>query len=290
MQKYPKISVITTSFNQCSYLQECIDSVLSQGYPSLQYIIIDGGSTDDSVSILKKNEKHLAYWVSEPDGGQAHAFNKGLALADGDLVGWLNSDDYYVGPSLFEAAHFMTANASIDIVFSDYYYVNASSEFLKARKEIPFEYSTYLWTVDCYHANCAGFFRRRVFDRIGGLREDLQYSMDYDFYLRAAQAGLRFGHVHKWWGAYRLHEESKTTKAGHMQRKEGRELLTHFAGAGVPPLTFWCKNKAFRSLRVLRKLFLGSYSNRLKSSRCLSIKNTPSKEPRAIGVITVNGP
>ena len=93
--KTNKISIITPSFNQGSYLEQTIDSVLSQNYPNLEYIIIDGGSIDQSVDIIKKHKKHLAYWVSEPDRGQSAAINKGLHKSTGDIINWLNSDDYY---------------------------------------------------------------------------------------------------------------------------------------------------------------------------------------------------
>ena len=102
--KYPKITIITPSFNQGNYLEQTIDSVLSQNYSNLEYIIIDGGSADNSVDIIKKYEKHLAYWVSEKDKGQTNAINKGLKIATGDIVNWLNSDDYYEPDALHKVA------------------------------------------------------------------------------------------------------------------------------------------------------------------------------------------
>src|SRR5689334_14364587 len=98
-----KLSIVTPSFNQAQYLEETIKSVLDQAYPDLEYIVIDGGSRDNSVEIIKRYETHLAYWISEPDRGQTHAINKGLARATGDIVAYINSDDVYM-PGAFEAA------------------------------------------------------------------------------------------------------------------------------------------------------------------------------------------
>src|SRR5512134_129792 len=106
----PKISIVTPSFNQGKYLERTIRSVIEQDYPNLEYIIIDGGSTDESVEIIRKYEKHLAYWVSEPDRGQSHAINKGFDRATGEIFGWLNSDDWYVPGALKAVAEAFAAN------------------------------------------------------------------------------------------------------------------------------------------------------------------------------------
>ena len=100
MTVFPKISIVTPSFNQAQFLEETILSVINQNYPNLEYIIIDGGSTDGSVDIIKKYEKHLTYWVSEPDNGHGHALNKGFSTTTGEIMAWINSDDKYY-PSTF---------------------------------------------------------------------------------------------------------------------------------------------------------------------------------------------
>ena len=116
MTYLPRITVITPSFNQAPYLEQAISSVLDQGYPNLEYIIIDGGSTDGSVDILRKFEGRLAYWVSEKDRGQGHAINKGLQRATGDIIAYLNSDDYYLEGTFARVADYFGCHPDVDLI------------------------------------------------------------------------------------------------------------------------------------------------------------------------------
>src|SRR5437773_6556922 len=127
---WPRISVITPSFNQGQFLEETIRSVLLQGYPNLDYIIIDGGSTDGSVEVVKKYEPWLTYWVSEPDRGQSHAINKGWQRAHGDVLAWLNSDDTYNPDALRCAAEALQQNPAAGMVYSDMNYIDVSSNVI----------------------------------------------------------------------------------------------------------------------------------------------------------------
>jgi len=262
-----RMSIITPSFNQGEYIEPTIRSVLNQGYPDLEYIIVDGGSTDNSVSVIRKYAPWLTYWVSEKDRGQSHAFNKGLEKATGEIIGWLNSDDVYLDRCFFQASEYFEANPAIDIVFSDYWYIDEWGKFLRRRKEIRFLSGVYLWTRNCYHANCAGFFRRRVFDTIGGLDENLQFGMDYDFYLRAAKAGLKFGHQRQNWGAYRLHGRSKSVSAHDLQKKDAILVSTRHQPLGISRFGVWWRRRLFKVFRLGWKLLLGSYFPARKSSQ-----------------------
>lgn len=264
MTAYPIISIITPSFNQGQFLEETIKSVLNQGYPNLEYIIIDGGSTDNSIEVIKKYEETLAYWVSEKDKGQTHAVNKGIAQTHGGIIGWINSDDIYLGQCFLQVKKYFELHPSIDIIFSDYLFIDENNHILKVRKEIPFNYNVYLWTQDCYHANCAGFFRRRVFEKVGELDESLTYGMDYEFYLRCAQAGLKFGHHRGFWGAYRLHGQSKSMSQYKLMNIEGANIANRFYPAGISSFTKWMKRRFYSFYRIGCKFMIGSYSPLIK--------------------------
>lgn len=253
------VSVITPSYNQVRYLGEALSSVAKQTFGPVEHIVIDGKSTDGSRCVLEAYQQHLAHWISEPDRGQSHAFNKGLRLSTGNIIGWLNSDDFYFPTAVAGAVAFFNDNPGCDIVFSDYVFVDEQSEVLSYRKEPRFSYQTSLWTHDCYHANCAGFFRRRVFDAVGGLDESLHFGMDYEFYLRAARAGFRFGHVPAVWGAYRLHNASKSVTASDEQRKDAERIFLHYAPPGTTQTKAMVLKWLWGANRVTRKLLLGSY-------------------------------
>lgn len=179
---WPKISIVTPSFNQGQFIEETIRSVLLQGYPNLEYIIMDGGSTDNSVEIIKKYEPFLSYWVSEKDDGQSHAINKGYQRATGEVINWLNSDDYYERGALFKVgAAFMKPETNV--------YCGISRIFGKEK-----EY--YTNGTDIYPCNLEKtigwaridqpetFFRKRVWDELGALDQRFHYVMDRDLWMR----------------------------------------------------------------------------------------------------------
>lgn len=207
---HQKISIITPSYNQVSYLEQTIDSVLSQNYPNLEYIIIDGGSTDGSVDIIKKYEKYLTYWVSEPDQGQSEAINKGLHKATGEIWNWLNSDDYYEPEALFK----------VDKAFSDPDTTAFCGISKNHKPDGTFYYSR---GTDIYEnlAKTIGwaridqpetFFRKQVTDQIGYLNNSLHYAMDKEFWIRyLLHYGLKgIQKDNTCLVNFRLHDQSKT--------------------------------------------------------------------------------
>ena len=180
-RSWPKISIVTPSYNQGQYIEETILSVINQGYPNLEYIIIDGGSTDNTVEIIKKYEKHITYWVSEPDRGQSHAINKGLERCTGDVFNWLNSDDYYEPEVLREVGR----------VFQDerWLVVTGGRKFIDSEGKVKSTSNNTLRNTleetigQLQFGQPSTFFKREAFEKMGSLREDMDYMMDVAWWL-----------------------------------------------------------------------------------------------------------
>ena len=184
--KDPKISVVTPSFNQAAFIEENIQSVLSQGYPNVEHIIVDGGSTDGTLEILRRYP-HLR-WVSEPDRGQTHALNKGFHMASGEVIGWVNSDDTYC-PGALSTAVERFRNPSTMVVCGDGYEIDRSGGVLRPMRSnrVSPERLIRYWKWDYEFCQPAFFFRRSVFDVVGYLDESLYYAMDVEFFIRLGQ-------------------------------------------------------------------------------------------------------
>ena len=176
---YPKISIVTPTLNQGEFLEQTMCSVLDQNYPNLEYIVIDGGSTDDTLKILKKYEKHLKYWISEKDSGQSDAINKGLSRCAGDIFNWLNSDDYYEPGALLNVGRAFIDHPRVDVVCGrERAFDNADSSVVKIYQgtEIakPIEELIYEGIID----QPPTFFRKSIVDALGRLPVQLHFTMD----------------------------------------------------------------------------------------------------------------
>jgi glycosyltransferase involved in cell wall biosynthesis len=180
MPDFLKISIITPSYNQGHFIEETIRSVVQQNYPELEYIIIDGGSKDDTVDIIKKYESQITYWESKKDKGQSDAINKGLAKATGDIVAWLNSDDMYTDNALRRVATIFSKNPDVDIVYGNVWqcYPDKTEKHINVK----FNPKHFLTGVNMHQPSV--FWRRKVHEEVGFIDESLYYTMDYDLWLR----------------------------------------------------------------------------------------------------------
>ena len=220
--KMKLVSIITPSYNQARYLETTIQSVLSQDYPRIEYIVIDGASTDGSVEIIKKYENRLAYWVSEKDKGQADAINKGLARANGDIVAWLNSDDYYLPNAISSALKVFDENPDVVMVYGDMLAVDEYGKTINALKYKQLSLEDLL----CFQiiGQPAAFFRREAYKKTGGLDTNFHFLLDHLLWIRIAQLGNLL-HIPQTWAAARYHAEAKNrAKAAEFGREAFRIL------------------------------------------------------------------
>lgn len=204
----PLVSIVTPSYNQGKYLEETIQSVLAQDYSNLEYTIVDGGSTDDSLDIIQKYEHRLAWWVSEPDQGQTDAINKGFARAKGDILAWLNSDDTYLPNAISEATAYLQAHPEAGMVYGDTNFIDPQGKVIGRFNAKQTSYQR-LRRGAVYIPQQASFFRAIVWRDVGPLDPSFYFAMDYDLWVRIAR--ITPIHYHKrLWANFRLHNDTKT--------------------------------------------------------------------------------
>lgn len=257
---WPKVSVVTPSFNQTQFLEKTILSVLNQNYPNLEYIIIDGGSTDGSVEIIKKYEKYLAYWVSEKDDGQADAIGKGFMKATGEILAWLNSDDYYLPGTLHRVAReFKQAN--YDLIYGDEILVDENDVVIGRRPQLPPPglLTPALITLGGFWIyQPASFWKAELYKRVGGVDRSFQFCMDNDLFIKFVLAGARLHHVKQYFTAFRYHSTSKSCSMIDVGQRERKQLSDKYRSK----IPFWLNDprltQALGHLYLLRHLTNGT--------------------------------
>jgi glycosyltransferase involved in cell wall biosynthesis len=202
----PLVTVVTPSLNQGRFIRETIESVLGQGYGAIEYLVMDGGSSDETIEILKDYGSRLT-WVSEPDRGQASAINKGWRGGRGAIVAYLNSDDTYLPGAVERAVSALQASPAAGAVYGEGYHVDAAGRVLDRYPTEPFNLDRLAET--CFICQPTVFLRREVVERVGYLDETLQYCMDYDLWIRVGRV-TTFAQVSDFLATTRLHADTKT--------------------------------------------------------------------------------
>jgi glycosyltransferase involved in cell wall biosynthesis len=228
----PKVSIVTPSYNQAKFLERTILSVLNQGYPNLEYIIIDGGSSDGSVEIIRKYEQYISYWESKPDRGQSHAINKGFAMATGEYVGWQNSDDLYCRDALLKLGR-AAKTGKPPIVSGNLYLANARNTIFRKVYYTPMTRRT-LAVVKASIPNQAALFRRDLLEKHGFLDEKMRYCMDLELWSRLLLEGPNVV-VPDAIGVYTAHDETKTSLIPDVLDRE-RESIVNQIRASEPQI------------------------------------------------------
>lgn len=217
----PKISIVTPSFNQGKYLEETIISILSQDYPNLEYIIIDGGSTDNSLEIIKKYKNHLKYWISEPDKGQADAINKGLVHCTGDIFNWINSDDLLAPNALKVIASLYNENTTIAGKVFNFYEDNPSLNDFTQNQNL--EFDKFLKLESIYHQ--PGIWLNLQSIKQTKLNINSNYYFDFFFYLTHFKSKPALSYTNEVLAHFRVHNQSKTSL---IQSKSRLEMINFY--------------------------------------------------------------
>jgi glycosyltransferase involved in cell wall biosynthesis len=228
---WPRISVITPSYNQAPFLEETIQSVLFQGYPNLEYIIIDGGSEDESVEIIKRYEKHLSYWHSEKDKGQADAINQGMRLSTGEVVCWLNSDDLYLPGTLMEVGRrFLGETEQCRLIYGSAFTAHQTEREIQGGSRVAGNFDAEALTYSDYIVQPSTFWTRKLWLEVGELNVEYHYVLDWEWFIRASKI-TEFEHVLKFLSIYRLHPLHKTRSGGLQRIREINEIVKRHAPA-----------------------------------------------------------
>lgn len=206
---WPKISVITPSFNQADFLERTILSIHNQLYPNLEHIVIDGGSTDGSVEVLEKFENRLAYWHSRPDQGQCDAINQGAGKASGLFMTWINSDDLLLPGALDRIGNLIREHPDTDLFYGNQVEVDESDRVTKRVYTINFDLKDFLYEIHIIIHQQSAFWKVELFRELGGLN-DCPYAMDYDLFYRMISRGIRWHRIEDYLAAFRIYPESLT--------------------------------------------------------------------------------
>lgn len=236
MKKFPLITIITPSFNQGQFIEETIKSIASQTYKNYEHIIIDGGSTDKTIEILKKYKKMYPdkiTWISEKDKGQSDAINKGLKMAKGEILCWLNSDDYFFTYTLEKVVEYFQKHKDCYWLSGDYIVVNEKGKkihsfirnYKKFLRVLPFNPTIYIAN---FINQPSTFWRREAYKKIGKLNIDLRYEMDYEYWLRMIKAGYKNFYINTPLSYFRVHKLSKGGNEYEKQFKEEIEVAEKF--------------------------------------------------------------
>jgi glycosyltransferase involved in cell wall biosynthesis len=206
----PLVSIVTPSYNQGRFLKRTIDSVLMQSYPNIQYIVIDGGSSDGSVEILQSYRDRF-YWISEPDRGQTNAINKGFARAKGEILAYLNSDDILAPRAIERVVQYLQKNPECDMVYGEADYIDEQDRIIGSYKTADYSFNRLI--EDCMVCQPAAFWRKRMMEKVGPFDEQLNFAMDYEYWLRIAKAGGEIRFLREKLACSRLYSENKTLSA-----------------------------------------------------------------------------
>lgn len=263
---FPSLTVVTPSYNSAAFLEDALQSVAQQQGVSAEHIVVDGASTDDTLGILKRQTR--LQWISEPDRGQSDAINKGFLRATGELVGWLNADDYYLPGGLAAIASAAQEHPEADVIYGDCVFVDEHGRIVRSKVEHEFD-PTVLLYFGCYIPSTSTFFRRRIIEAGELLNCDYRVCMDFEYFARLAHAGFRFHYVPRLIAAFRWHGSNVSIRQ--MARRAEERLMVQRCYGGPA----WSEERLrqlallSRGRRLLRKVWSGNFERELRLRRMI---------------------
>ncbi len=234
-----------------------MDSVLSQGYPDLEYIVMDGGSTDGSADIIRRYEKHLAYWVSQRDNGASDAIGKGFERATGTILAYLNSDDVYLPGALNAIAEAMSKPA-VDVTYGNLYWIDSNGNTTGEQRQTPFAPYSYLYGGSTLQQP-ATFWKRDLYLSCGGMNPSFRFAFDTDLFFRFALGRARFKHVNRFVASFRIHPQSKSSNDLEICSRELAQLRQHYLPFPFNSFRARCVRGVTTIQRILRYALQGDF-------------------------------
>jgi glycosyltransferase involved in cell wall biosynthesis len=272
IEQYPRISIVTPSFNRKGFIEETMDSVLSQNYPNLEFIVMDGGSTDGTPDIIRRYEKHLKYWESRKDSGPAEAIANGFQHATGRIFASLMSDDLYLPGTLHAVADAM-ADPAVDVVYGNTYWVDGDGNKLGERRQTPFSPMGYLYGASDLQEP-ATFWTGDLYRKAGGVDPAYKFAFDLELFTRFVKNGGRFRHINRFLASFRIHPTSKSSTeldlcSSEVQRLREKHLPFPFNSPRAAAIR--CLTRARRALWYAQQgdllWLLGRIPDRIRSLR-----------------------
>ncbi len=262
----PSLSVITPSYNSAEFIEDALLSVSWQNDVSVEHIVIDGASTDGTVDIVRRNAD--LRWISEPDHGQSEAINKGFLLANGDLMGWLNADDYYLPGGLEAIASAALRHPEADVVYGDCVFVDGDGCILRSKVEHEFDAAVLLY-FGCYIPSTSTFFRRHIIESGALLDCDYRVCMDFEYFSRLAHAGLKFHYVPKFIAAFRWHGSNVSITQTARRAQERQQVQRLYGKREHSNRVLTSLTSLHRGRRLLRKMWSGNLERELRIGQML---------------------
>jgi len=250
-----KISIVIPSYNQGQFIEDCLNSILIQKKDvELEIIVIDGDSDDQTLDVIRKYDAEINYWVSEPDNGQSHAINKGFKQATGDIICWLNSDDYFLPGSLKKIQKTFEGNSNVSLVYGDMNWVDVKKNFLRTQKGTRFNIDELIWDY-CYIPQPSTFWLKNIYTTVGGVSEDIVCAMDYEYWVRIYKAGFDFLHVPTTFSCMRSYPEQKNKRLRSVSDKEDSNIRKYYLNRDFGSFELFIKSIFFKYRRRMYKLF-----------------------------------